>query len=83
MPEKQSYIDRVHDAIRTEEDKRTKMSLIIDAYDQQKTRRPDLGTQQSFSEAMTEHITGALRHGHGLTLYRYYFLLINAYFSYF
>lgn len=48
----------------------TVMSLIIDGMDQGKCVMPYGGRQDSFGQAMHQHITGVKQHGVGLTLYR-------------
>ena len=70
MLERHQYKLRTQLVTRTE-NADTMMEVAVDAYDQQKCQVPNLGSQQSFPSPITQHITGALRSGGGLTLYRY------------
>jgi hypothetical protein len=46
------------------------MSIIIDGMDQSHCKVPYLGTQATFSNPLSQSITGVKVHGHGIILYR-------------
>ena len=69
MPERMQYKTRAN---RAREKSNTHASWIIDGMDQNHTRIPRAGTNQTWPDAISQHITGVLEHGRGITLYRNY-----------
>lgn len=67
MRERLEYKARVNHA---RERKSTHASWIIDGMDQNHTRIPRAGVNQTWPEAISQHITGVLEHGESITLYR-------------
>jgi hypothetical protein len=70
MRERAAYKDRVLAVLSQNPQHKTKMSIIIDGMDQSHCACPYYGSQNSFSDAITQHITAVKEHGHGVTIYR-------------
>ncbi|KAJ1436461.1 hypothetical protein B484DRAFT_428616 [Ochromonadaceae sp. CCMP2298] len=68
MLERLSYKKRVRKTLRPDKCNTT-LSVIIDGMDQSHCKVP-MTQQASFEAAITQHLTGALVHGQGLTLFR-------------
>ena len=68
-PERMHYKSRANQA---REKSDTHVSWIIDGMDQNHTRLPRAGVNQTWPDAISQHITGVLEHGKGVTLYRNY-----------
>jgi len=70
MLERQEYKSRVVEALMDNPNNPQIMSIIIDGMDNNKCRCPYMGTQDSFSNPLPQHIIGVKEHGKGVTFFR-------------
>ena len=70
MLERMHYKNRVIEALMDNPNDPQIMSIIIDGMDNNKCRCPYMGTQNSFSNALPQHIIGVKEHGKGVTFFR-------------
>ena len=68
MLERLEYRSRVYEAVHQNPNK--VMSTIIDGASQNHCTIPHMGQNVQFHDGLTQHIEGALTHGHGLSIYR-------------